>query len=1259
MVHPRLRFYIVVTMLLTLAPLPLAMAGTPDWIELRPGMEHPFDLQVEEGEGLTTVRLRVHGFYRGLLDPEGSRFESVTIPGSGTLRENGRPELPTFGVSLLLGTGAEVVSVERETVTVDAIVPSPFVARPKRCTGTSVERLTCDTELYNGAGAFPESSFELLQQGQFRGQPAMALELRPFRFFPEQRQLEVAVELRVTLSSPLLRKANARLLSESFDALSRSRFHQLLGPTRDEGGKELLLLVVHDDLLSSVEDFVAWKEEKGYLVVVMPLSEAGATHVELKATLQNAYDNWPLPPTYVLLLGDGNGAGKVPFVPSPYGCASDFLFSTLDGDDLYSDVLVGRVSAHTVEEAERQLGKAIWYERDLLANGDGEWLPRAICISSSEGSGPSNDDVRSEIICNLQADYGFSPTDRLYHSNGTDKAATISGKIEEGRGWLTYLGHGSGHSWSTTEPPYGTLEVTALQNEYRLPFVVDVSCSNGEFDSNAGDCFAEVWMKTGEANGPRAAIAIYSASMVTPWDEPAEMAVGMTKAALEEGIYGWSALAAAGRSYMMETVPGGSHEEVCHQYVVFGDPSLQVRTAQPRVLTVSHPPVLPLGSFPFAVVVSSEDLPVAGATVALSLPGGGTVVAKTAGDGKAELEVVTGVVGEALLTVTAANAEPYQATLDTLVPGCGLLQATPALAQCEGALDVQLFDADLNLSATALDGVVVSASSDSDPQGIAVALVETKLDSGKFVGGLTISPSGEGEALKVGDSETVTVSYLDEACEDGAAEKTVDVVVDCTAPALSELSIEEVTATSGIVSFVTNEFASGTVRFGLFEPLGEEVPYGGGKAHSVVLSGLSPDSEIFAEVSLEDVAGNESLDDNDGAYYVFETLPCSPQCEGKQCGPDGCGALCGGCCEGQTCEAGACLGGPGCEVAPVPGCSECSCEDCVCDVDPYCCQVMWDDLCVGECVDQCGGCGSTPTCGEKECGPNGCGGVCGECPLGWDCTDGGKCVDNCEADCSGSDCGTDGCGGNCGTCEEGAQCVEGACLEECGGIDFVGCCDGDIQHYCEDGFQLLVDCAAQGLTCGWKETLGWYDCSDSSLSDPSGTFPLWCPGVCPPECDGKECGPDGCGGSCGECQEGQECANALCIQDCEPNCDGQSCGDDGCGGLCECPIGTVCDGGQCVNSCIPQCTDLDCGDDSCEGSCGQCAPGMSCSVGQCVLGQVDDDIVQESDVIEDIGPAPSQPSSGCSAGEGANPWGAIFMFCLILVVALSRRTSLA
>ncbi len=102
---------------------------------------------------------------------------------------------------------------------------------------------------------------------------------------------------------------------------------------------------------------------------------------------------------------------------------------------------------------------------------------------------------------------------------------------------------------------------------------------------------------------------------------------------------------------------------------------------------------------------------------------------------------------------------------------------------------------------------------------------------------------------------------------------------------------------------------------------------------------------------------------------------------------------------------------------------------------------------------------------------------------------------------------------------------------------------------------------------------------------------------CQPLCDGRACGDDGCGGSCGECAANEACLGSQCV--CQPQCAGVECGPDGCGGVCgTCAPGDACNGlGQC--QCVSQCNGRECGDDSCGGSCGTCADNEICSFGAC------------------------------------------------------------
>ncbi len=114
--------------------------------------------------------------------------------------------------------------------------------------------------------------------------------------------------------------------------------------------------------------------------------------------------------------------------------------------------------------------------------------------------------------------------------------------------------------------------------------------------------------------------------------------------------------------------------------------------------------------------------------------------------------------------------------------------------------------------------------------------------------------------------------------------------------------------------------------------------------------------------------------------------------------------------------------------------------------------------------------------------------------------------------------------------------------------------------------------------------------------------------ACQADCSGKQCGDDGCGGSCGTCTGcGEECRQSACEF---TACEGNECGSDTCGGTCGscdevqeecsmglcvcsfvncddvcCAAGQVCAEGAC---CSAVCEGMVCGPDGCGGTCGSC-----------------------------------------------------------------------
>jgi hypothetical protein len=137
-------------------------------------------------------------------------------------------------------------------------------------------------------------------------------------------------------------------------------------------------------------------------------------------------------------------------------------------------------------------------------------------------------------------------------------------------------------------------------------------------------------------------------------------------------------------------------------------------------------------------------------------------------------------------------------------------------------------------------------------------------------------------------------------------------------------------------------------------------------------------------------------------------------------------------------------------------------------------------------------------------------------------------VEKCTPQCSGKTCGSDGCGSTCGECTgTGEYCFMGQCTTKgCGQISYEGCCEDSTVVWCSGDKLQYIYCGyySEPLnTCGWDTESGLYDCGGTG-EDPSLKYPKKCDFTCTPDCSGKECGSDGCGGQCSPgCTSDQVC----------------------------------------------------------------------------------------------------------------------------------------
>lgn len=1055
-----------------------------DWISLNgehnPSPPHISVLFQSEQEIVLEVS------FPGLLSKEiridGKSMVEWRILGGSYVMETGAPSLPYFAKLLAIrGDFAfvEVLSVKEKDI--KEVKIAPFPDKPKRCESRRFE-YRCNTKRYSEDKYIPEKWADLDSIGVFAGVHVARLVFYPVRYNPKVSQAKVAYNMVVRVFL-----GNGNKPKSMFRSYDKIMNHLLMNykviKQEAEHKPEHILIITHDLFIEGLEEFVAWKRLMGYRVDVAKVSEIGDTAEEIKEYIKGLYGTKSRP-SHVILVGD---AEYVPYFQGDDGCASDWMYTTIEGDDLYSDIIISRISAKTVDDVKKYCDKVIFYEKTPQDNN--MWLEKAIFISSSEGEGESNDDYRSDIMAKMAEDYGYIVIDKFYHSKGNDTVENILDSLNQGRGMLTYLGHGSGTSWATTIPEFSVEHIMGLENAWMNPFIMDVSCSNGAFDADY-DCFAETWMKSWK-DGPIGGLVIYSSSTPTAWDEPAEMAVGFTKGILEKGILMWGNACLYARAFLIEKM--GSNDNVklvFQQYVQFGDASLILRTKKPCKISLSYQDVIPVGSVLFSAKVENPSGLGQESLVAIRKDEEFSDSRYTDINGEASFNVETETVGDMDIVVTSKNCEPYFGTIKVEATGCGVVHISPDAQNCKGEFEISLWDKDLDLDPMIMDFAEVYILKDG-AQKMALLLKETDVSSGLFKAKIGV------DELSGKDGEKITVLYKDMDCNGMNKEAQDWAKIDCASPKILSFEVKDITSTSAKLVLVSDEESQADFFIGTKIPPDQKVAKTSGTVHKVYLKDLEKETVYYMMVELKDLVGNVGVDDNGGKYWSFTTPECTPNCEGKKCGDDGCGGECGKCKVDEVCMYNLCLV-PGCSEKPGPGWENAKCEKCVCDVDSYCCNFSWDSLCVEECKSLCGGCGSicVPSCDEKDCGDDGCGGTCGDCPNGWQC-EASKCV--CKTQCDNKECGDDGCGGSCGICLIGYECIDGLCIckpkceqKECGHDGCGGTCGKCINP------------------CNGEE-------DDNLCKDGK------CINICCPECKGKECGDDGCGGQCGECNQGEIC----------------------------------------------------------------------------------------------------------------------------------------
>lgn len=183
-----------------------------------------------------------------------------------------------------------------------------------------------------------------------------------------------------------------------------------------------------------------------------------------------------------------------------------------------------------------------------------------------------------------------------------------------------------------------------------------------------------------------------------------------------------------------------------------------------------------------------------------------------------------------------------------------------------------------------------------------------------------------------------------------------------------------------------------------------------------------------------------------------------------------------------------------------------------------------------------------PSCADRVCGGDGCNGSCGGCGANEACS-GGQCVEApglyCELPRGVGELPWRFVGSTVGWQDNNANLCGNAAATGDGSPDvtfaFEAPADGTYRARVEADFDAQVyvvpDCSDpatclggdgvglvkdMALTAGQRVQIV-VDGASAAPASAEGAFTLWVEVACFPQCDGKACGPDGCGGECGAC----------------------------------------------------------------------------------------------------------------------------------------------
>ena len=584
----------------------------------------------------------------------------------------GMPKLPLHSTMIKLDP-TKKYSVDFEVNNsrfINNIIISPSQKIEKGLEKNHIELI--DSDFYNSDKHYPFVNVSISEPMILRDLVVANINVIPFKYLPAEKILEVYESITIIVKEiGQIEDSRQRVMPKSrvFEKIYKNKILNYDETYRQSDYQNsAILYICSGDIESNsiFQQLVEWRRQRGYIVYTASTSEMGSSSSSIKNYISNAYFNYDVPPEYVALIGDVGGSYSIPtyyedFGHDSYGnqCEGDHPYSQLDGNDLLSDILIGRMSIRTVSELSTAVYKIINYEKATYLGNLDNYFTRAAMFGDPSTSGNSCA-ITKEAVATLLSNHGFN--DVYLKTSGGSWSSSMRDQLSDGSLFFNYRGY-LGMSGFTNS------DVDNASNGYKLPFATVLTCGTGSFAEDQ-TCMSEKFFRAGTVSNPKggvAAIGTATWNTHTLFNNIVDM--GLYHGLLADQVETAGACLVSGKLSLLNTYPTDPYQWISaftHWNNLIGDPATHLWTKTPELFTVNHESQVSYGTNYFNVLVlDSSGNPVSDALVSMLIRFGDTPVNLfTDSNGEVLFDLNLFDSGLVSITVTKNNFKPYTGALN-------------------------------------------------------------------------------------------------------------------------------------------------------------------------------------------------------------------------------------------------------------------------------------------------------------------------------------------------------------------------------------------------------------------------------------------------------------------------------------------------------------------------------------------------------------------------------------------------------------------